>query len=348
MRRILFLLICAGMCCGMYAYGAAEEISTLQHIDFKNKTRDSATISFVIHGKLQRKIFMLHGEKPRLVVDFLGAVYRGGSKIKVHDSELVRGIRIGYHSKPQRKTRVVVDLVKQSKFVWKEEQKAEELVLFLGRDIAPSPVPSAEKVIVSSSPEKQKPVPKSSLEPSALSVVEAKKTELTKGITFPVVPPGEVALSPKSPAAVSQKVIKKVASARPEDISSQRNASLSGASGPSLFEVAFQEFENGEERVLFKLDDFHPPIVSAIVGANPRVVCDFYKMQTFEKVIGVHKVTGRYVKNIRVAQHENPGKVRVVLDLVPGNDYALHQFFFNEDNLFVLVVKSDDVSGRNE
>ncbi len=347
MRRVLFLLICVGMFCGVYAYGIAQETASLQSIDFKNKTQDSATLSFVVHGKLQRKIFMLHGAKPRLVIDFLDAVYKGASKIEVHDSELVRGIRIGYHAKPQRKTRVVVDLVKQSKFVWKEEQKAQELVLFLGRDVASSPVASAEKATVFSSPEKQKPVPTSSLEPSALPAVETKKM-LAKDIELPGLPLGdEVPLVPK-PSTIPHKVIKKVASAKPEEISSQKNVLVSGTAEPSLFEVAFQEFENDEERVLFKLDDFHPPIVSAIVGANPRVVCDFYKMQTFEKVIGIHNVAGKYVENIRVAQHENPGKVRVVLDLVPGNDYALHQFFFNEDNLFVLVVKSADVSRRNE
>ncbi len=390
MRRLLFLLVCAGMFCGVYAYGVAQENAVLQKIDFQKKMQDSVAVSFVVQGTLQRKIFMLHGEKPRLVVDFLDTVYHGDSKIAVHDSKLFQGIRIGYHPKPQMKTRVVIDLVTEPKVTWQEQQKGQELTLVVRRAFDSSKVVEQdEKMAAISLPARQQKKPESVVSlPEETGFVEEKKAQnmtvvlpstrqmkpdpfarpFFESLDTPSAAPikkikteqniqsleitsaGSLS-SDKLVPAFQKQTIKKPAFVKPQKISPQKNSVLATQqpAAASLFEVTFKGFENEEERVLFKLDDFHPPIVSAIVGATPRVVCDFYKMQTFEKVLGVHKVSGRYVKNIRVAQHENPGKVRVVLDLVPGNDYALHQFFFNEDNLFVLAVKkSDDISGRNE
>ncbi len=90
--------------------------------------------------------------------------------------------------------------------------------------------------------------------------------------------------------------------------------------------------------VIFRLNDFYPPTVSAMEDETPRVLCDFMDIQLGADVKKVISAQGKYVERIRAARHENPDKVRVVLDLAPNRDYDLQQVFFKNDNLFVLIV----------
>jgi hypothetical protein len=86
------------------------------------------------------------------------------------------------------------------------------------------------------------------------------------------------------------------------------------------------------------LNDFSPPTVSAIEKDNPRVLCDFMAMNLDSSVQKTIEVNGKYIERIRTARHQDPEKVRVVLDLLPNRDYDLQQVFFRNDNLFVLIV----------
>ena len=90
--------------------------------------------------------------------------------------------------------------------------------------------------------------------------------------------------------------------------------------------------------VVFHLNDFYPPTVSAIEEETPRVLCDFMDMQLGADVNEEIVAKGKYIERIRTARHENPGKVRVILDLAPDRDYDLQQVFFKNENLFVLIV----------
>ena len=90
--------------------------------------------------------------------------------------------------------------------------------------------------------------------------------------------------------------------------------------------------------VLFRLNKFSPPIVSVIEKEKPRVLCDFMKMNMDPGVQSIIDANGKYVERIRAARHNDPKKVRVVLDLLPDRDYDLQQVFFRNDNLFVLIV----------
>ena len=92
------------------------------------------------------------------------------------------------------------------------------------------------------------------------------------------------------------------------------------------------------QMVLFHLNDFYPPTVSAIEKENPRVLCDFNNMNLADGVQEDIVASGKFVKHIRAEKFKNPDKVRIVLDLSPDRDYDLQQVFFKNDNLFVLIV----------
>jgi quercetin dioxygenase-like cupin family protein len=52
-------------------------------------------------------------------------------------------------------------------------------------------------------------------------------------------------------------------------------------------------------------------------------------------------VTTDVVKGIRVGVHKDPKpKVRVVLDLNPGHNYEVEQFFFEKENYYALRISS--------
>jgi hypothetical protein len=108
--------------------------------------------------------------------------------------------------------------------------------------------------------------------------------------------------------------------------------------GSQLLEISFDNSSNKGEMVIFRLNDFYPPTVSAIEEETPQVLCDFMDMELGSDVKDVILAEGKYVQRIRTARHGGPDKVRVVLDLSPDRDYDLQQVFFKNDNLFVLIV----------
>lgn len=107
---------------------------------------------------------------------------------------------------------------------------------------------------------------------------------------------------------------------------------------PTILEISFDDSSNRGEMVLFHLDAFSPPTVSAIEKNSPRVLCDFMAMKLDPTVPKTIVANGKYIERIRTARHHDPKKVRVVLDLFPDRDYDLQQVFFRNDNLFVLIV----------
>jgi len=107
---------------------------------------------------------------------------------------------------------------------------------------------------------------------------------------------------------------------------------------PTILEISFDDSSSKGETVLFRLNDFHPPTVSAIEKDPPRIFCDFMAMNLGPNVEKTIPAKSKYIERIHTARHQNPDKVRVILELSPGRDYDLQQIFYRKDNLFVLVV----------
>lgn len=110
--------------------------------------------------------------------------------------------------------------------------------------------------------------------------------------------------------------------------------------GPLLESVKFDGTSPKGEMVLFKLNDFHPPVIHGVEEGVPRVICDFNSTQIGDSVKNLIKADGKYVKIIRITKHKKPERIRVVLDLEPNRSYDLQQVFFKEDNLFVIIVNT--------
>jgi len=109
---------------------------------------------------------------------------------------------------------------------------------------------------------------------------------------------------------------------------------------PVLNSITFDNSTNRGEMVLFKLNDFQPPIVFGVEEGLPRVVCDFKGAEAAHDVPNVIKTDGKYVHTIRIGRETSPKKVRVVLDLTSSKNYDLQQVFFKDDNLFVIIINS--------
>lgn len=113
------------------------------------------------------------------------------------------------------------------------------------------------------------------------------------------------------------------------------------SSGPPVINsITFDNSTNRGEMVLFKLNDFQPPIVFGVEEGLPRVVCDFKGAEAAHDVPNVIKTDGKYVHTIRIGRETTPKKVRVVLDLTSSKNYDLQQVFFKDDNLFVIIINS--------
>jgi hypothetical protein len=107
-----------------------------------------------------------------------------------------------------------------------------------------------------------------------------------------------------------------------------------------LLDVHFEKNTNDNEMVLFHLNGFFPPVVYSAESGELLVVCDFLDAELGPDGIPVIAKGGRYIRQIKVEPHQQPKKVRVVLELADSYTYDVKQVFFKEENLFVIVLKS--------
>lgn len=267
-------------------------------ISHKKTSDEQETIRFALAASVPVKVFDLKGERPRLVIDFPEAIYKRNNVIELDDGELANTIRIGLHKEPKSKTRIVVDLSKSYAVDYKHTFIESENVL--------------EVVLTRGA----------KLEPATSSIASKVKESTHKELA--IIPVDEKPIPPATIVAKKSEKVKVV-----EDIP---------AGFPQLLEVSFDDSSNRGEMVLFHLNDFFPPTVSALEKNNPRVLCDFQNMRLSGDVQKNITADGKYVENIRTAYHADKDKVRVVLDLSPDRDYDLQQVFFKNDNLFVLII----------
>ncbi|MBW1804704.1 MAG: SH3 domain-containing protein, partial [Deltaproteobacteria bacterium] len=96
----------------------------------------------------------------------------------------------------------------------------------------------------------------------------------------------------------------------------------------------------GEERVLFLLDGFFPPQTFVLEEGPLRVVCDFPDTDLAPGIGQIIPVGGRLIRQIRTSQYfgSHP-KVRAVVDLAADKDYEVTQFFFQEQNVYSVVIR---------
>ena len=83
----------------------------LREIRFEKGENGEERVLFVLDGNSPPKTFAIEGKNPRLVCDFIGLKLdkKVENLIKV-DGRLIKAIRVGIHSSPTPKIRVVLDL----------------------------------------------------------------------------------------------------------------------------------------------------------------------------------------------------------------------------------------------
>ncbi len=95
-----------------------------------------------------------------------------------------------------------------------------------------------------------------------------------------------------------------------------------------------------EERVAFSLDGVPPPKMLLIEGDPIRLVCDFIGARIDSGVARDIEVRGHLIQRVRIGVHDDPEeKVRVVVDLAPGRDYEIDEYFHPQDSGYELFIR---------
>jgi hypothetical protein len=329
---------------------AAQKV--IEDINFDSPGSGEERIIFKLNGTYIPKIFTLQGKQPRVVFDFQDTTAaKMINNIINTNGELIKRIRVGIHKGDNPKTRVVLDLRPNNKNINirqdfdKKEQALVISVHYAGSkesaDDKQEPVEQQYLVeetataVPSSSParpeEKQepvaaeeKPVPEKQPEPEPVAQAEEKSPA-------PQEAPRPAVKAAEQPP--TKEAAKEAAEAKKADVEENPGR-------PILTSVTFDNDSNRGEMVLFKLNEFHPPIVFGIEEGTPRVVCDFKDTAVAKDIPESLKTAGKYIRQIRVGNNKGEKKVRVVLDLVPNYSYDLQQVFFKEENLFVIIINT--------
>ncbi len=195
-----------------------------------------------------------------------------------------------------------------------------------------------EKKALAGTPKPLQPAPSAETKATAKSEVTPSKSDTTAK-------PSVKEPSPRPTGAVASSDEKKPLEAAITKPSAKaeatKPAALAGtAAGAILESVKFDGTSSKGEMVLFKLNDFHPPVIHGVEEGVPRVICDFNNTQLLDLNKNLIKTDGKFVKIIRITRNKKPDRVRVVLNLEPNRSYDLQQVFFKEDNLFVIIVNA--------
>lgn len=329
MRFLLAVIISVGLFfCITQAVAGEQAGVTVKSVSYNKTGAGTEVVRFILSGTNHPKIFMLEGEKPRLVLDFAEAGYEGRPTVVVNDGTNVQGIRIGAHHKPKRKTRVVVDLVPGSKISWNKEIDATDtslsvIITTAGSDKNTVP----QSASVSNSPPVVLVSDKEKVKTSELVVSKNTKPKQTgKGTEEKIATPEKKVLNEEKPDVVANAIV-------------ENGESLKENLQPVLVDVSFDnEFSQSGEMVLLRLNDFQPPEISTEEKGSPKIYSDFARARLGKGVKTDLEINAEYIKRVRVLGDEKLPGVRVVLDLAVGLNYDLQQVYFKEDNLFVLIV----------
>jgi hypothetical protein len=292
-----------------------QESAGVKKITFQVAEDGLETVQFLLNGAHIPKIFMLDGAKPRLVLDFPDATYSGKTSVVTEKGALVRGIRVGFHRTPKLKTRVVIDLAPDRKVAWDQDFVVHDNLLAISIRKQDDSGKNSTPIVL--------PPPKSKNKP-ALAKQYADKVDT---------PPAEPEIS-ATPSAPESTVVSEVVAKNEDETVATDALSV-------LLDITFDNvYAKSGEMVLFKLNDFHPPTVSAVEKGTPRIVCDFPNTRLADAVPQNIDADGTFVDKIKVVSGDSTDQLKVVLELLPGNDYDLQQVFFKEDNLFVLIINN--------
>ena len=367
MKSAVVLLASACIFLALLSLGNARQpMLTVGDISHTKAGEGTEQVGITLSSENLPVIFLIDGDKPRLVLDFADSRFTGKPPAAVKSGGLVQGIRVGTHSVPKPKTRIVIDLAAGRTIKWNKEFLARENLLKISisdrNHAAPSASVTAPARPAAPSAPAAPAAPETAIAPAAPAALTlAGKTQpaaspppvIARGYSkIKVLPQPAATLAETSEPPPAAAPVPSAPAAEPAPSAPVAEAAVADATGgekastaeqpesrPVLLDVSFDnEFTRSGEMVLLKLTDFQPPKITAEEKDPPRIYCDFAGARIGEGVKGVNDTGGKYVEKIRVLRTENPSAVRVTLELAAGNNYDLQQVFFKEDSLFVLIV----------
>jgi hypothetical protein len=93
-------------------YPATAFNPLIKKIRFEKTSQSEEKVFFTLNGFYPPEIFGLKGETPRIVCDFFNAQLKNAmNRLIETNGDFIKDIRIGVHSSPKPKIRVVLDLV---------------------------------------------------------------------------------------------------------------------------------------------------------------------------------------------------------------------------------------------
>ena len=318
-----------------HSWQATATQKVIEDINFESPGNGEERIVFKLNGTYIPKIFTLQGKQPRVVFDFQDTTTaKMINNIINTNGELIKRIRVGIHKGDNPKTRVVLDLRPNKNINIQQDFDNKEKALVISIHYAGSKKRTdkqkpAEQTVPA--PEEQQAAP----EDAVTAAVPPAQPEEEQG------PAVAAEVKPEPFAQATVKAEEKTPIKQEEEPQAVKAADAEEDAGvPTLTSITFDNDSNRGEMVLFKLNEFHPPIVFGIEEGTPRVVCDFKDTAVAKDIPESLKTAGKYIQTIRVGNNKGEKKVRVVLDLVPNYSYDLQQVFFKEENLFVIIINT--------
>ncbi|MHB8789367.1 MAG: AMIN domain-containing protein [Desulfobulbaceae bacterium] len=328
---------------GIFFLTTAVAAPLIEKIEFDGSGANVDRITFKLNSATLPTTFALK-DPPRAVFDFASTALAKGVKTNIPvTGTFIKGIRAAEHRGDKAKTRVVLDLLAAESIDFKQDFNAETHTLVisvfpLGSKPAPvvaapeppkAPEPVAKKIVAPAEPA-HVPIP----EPAATAATRETISvpEPAPAPTIAAIPGHDQGAEPSQDEAT---VIQPLAEIGP-------GQAEKGDLPPVLYSIEFDKDANKGETISFKLNTFNPPVVFGIEEDTPRIVCFFKDTTAGPELQDLLDASGRFVKSIQVGKYSNPDNIRVVLDLVPNQNYDLQQVFFKEDNMFMIIINTNN------
>ncbi|MCL7487441.1 MAG: AMIN domain-containing protein [Desulfobulbaceae bacterium] len=355
----------------------ASAAPMINDIRFESPSPTADQVIFQLNGPYLPTGKALPGDNPRVYFDFADTAPANRVKNRIPaNGNFIKQIRYAYHKGPESKTRVVFDLIANRKMDFRQDfdQDTNTLVItlypagaepdFVAAKSAPEPksppVQPPDPVVAEKPAQPAKPKP--TMEPREKEEIPAQPetiiTEQPAEAAGPEPEPVQATVPEITETPAPQEESPRVSTIPPSTSPSEslatpvdeatviqpmsevgvREPEEADTEAPVLHSIEFDPKSNRGEMISFKLNGFHPPVVFGIEEDIPRIVCFFKNASADSEVQDMVDVDGRYVKNIKIGRYENPNNIRVVLELVPGNNYDLQQIFFKDDKIFMMII----------
>jgi hypothetical protein len=320
---------------------SAAAAPMIEQIIFASPGERMDEVTFVLNGDHLPSTFALKGERPRVVFDFPGAAAsKAVQNVMNTDGNFIASIRTGIHRGSDPKTRVVFDLVPGQDIDFQQDFTAETNTLVIrvfaqGTDLTAvkAASPPTEEAPAGTAAAPSQGTPPAAVPAEKQEEPAAEQETAASGQQIASLPPAEVAPGMKESREEATVI-------QPLSEIGKEEAAVEPGGPPILQSIEFDANSNRGEMIIFKLNDFNPPVVFGIEEDIPRIVCFFKDTSPGGELRDLINSDGRFVKAIKVGKYRNPDNIRVVLDLVPGRNYDLQQVFFKEDNLFMIIINT--------